>query len=69
MSGVGGDVTAAAEATLLLDLFVGLEDSAASAAFLFLGWEEIVSTVGVARSRQEGTIQGTQGCDRLVLPA
>jgi hypothetical protein len=55
VSGVGGDVAAAAEAILLLDLFAGLEDGAASAAFLFLVWEEIVSTVGGARSRQEGT--------------
>lgn len=42
--GVGGAVTAA-EAILLLVLLAGLEDVSASAAFLFLGREEIVSTV------------------------
>lgn len=48
VSGVGGEVTAAAEAILLLVLFAGLEDGSASAAFLFLVWEEIVSTVKFA---------------------
>jgi hypothetical protein len=43
--GVGGDATAA-EAILFLDLITELEDGIASAAFLFLGWEEMVSTVG-----------------------
>ena len=49
VSGVGGAASAAAEAAiLLLDLVACLsEDAIASAAFLFLGWEEIVSTVGV----------------------
>lgn len=42
VSGVGGDI-AAAEAVFLLALFVGWEDATASAAFLFLGWEEMVS--------------------------
>jgi hypothetical protein len=46
VSGVGGAETAAAEAAiLLLDLCAGLEDPIASAAFLFFGWEEMVSTV------------------------
>ncbi len=46
VSGVGGEETA--EATLLLDLVVALEEgSIASAAFLFLSWEEMVSTVEV----------------------
>jgi hypothetical protein len=42
VSGVGGAATAAAEAILLLDLVAGLEDDIASAAFLFLSWEEIL---------------------------
>jgi hypothetical protein len=48
VSGVGGAASAAAEAAiLLLDLVACLsEDAIASAAFLFLGWEEMVSTVG-----------------------
>lgn len=47
VSGVGGAASAAAEAILLLDLVACLsEDDIASAAFLFLGWEEMVSTVG-----------------------
>jgi hypothetical protein len=42
--GVGGAETA--EAILLLDLIVVLEEgSIASAAFLFLSWEEMMSTV------------------------
>jgi hypothetical protein len=46
VSGVGGAETAAAEAAiLLLDLCAGLEDPIASAAFLFFGWEGMVSTV------------------------
>ena len=45
VSGVGGADTAAAEAILLLDLVAGLEDPTASAAFLFLVWEEMVSMV------------------------
>lgn len=50
VNGVGGDGRAAAGAILVLDLL--LEDgAAASAAFLFLSWEEIVSTVGGARRR------------------
>jgi hypothetical protein len=44
VSGVGGAETA--EAILLLDLDVVLEEgSIASAAFRFLSWEEMVSTV------------------------
>jgi hypothetical protein len=46
VSGVGGAAAAAAEAILLLDLWGFLtEESTASAAFLFLGWEEMVSSV------------------------
>jgi len=46
VSGVGGAAAAAAEAIRLLDLVAGLVDSSiASAAFLFLVWEEIVSFV------------------------
>ena len=45
VSGVGG-ASETAEAILLLDLVVVLEEgSIASAAFLFLSWEEMVSTV------------------------
>jgi hypothetical protein len=67
VSGVGGDVTTAAEAILLLVLFAGFEDGSASAAFLFLVWEEIVSAVEVCLKSSGGDdIQGTQGCDSLV---
>jgi hypothetical protein len=41
VSGVGGAASAAAEAILLLAL-IKLEDGIASAAFLFLSWEEIL---------------------------
>ena len=45
VSGVGG-ASETAEAILLLDLVVVFEEgSIASAAFLFLSWEEMVSTV------------------------
>ncbi len=45
VSGVGGSARAAAEAILLLDRVAGCEeDPGASAAFLFLVWEEMVST-------------------------
>ena len=45
VSGVGG-ASETAEAILLLDLVVVLEEgSIASAAFRFLSWEEMVSTV------------------------
>jgi hypothetical protein len=48
VSGVGGAVGAAAEAILLFDRAEGCkEGSVASAAFLFLDWEEMVSTVWV----------------------
>jgi hypothetical protein len=47
--GVGGSAFAAAEATPLFSFFEGLEETIASAAFLFFGWEEIVSTVGATR--------------------
>jgi hypothetical protein len=64
VSGVGGAETA--EAILLLDLDVVLEEgSIASAAFLFLSWDEMVSTVEGdqgARICQEDRIPGTQGC-------
>lgn len=62
VSGVGGAASAAAEAAiLLLDLFVSFrEESTASAAFLFFGWEEMVSVVGevvleLVRGRDLGT--------------
>lgn len=46
VSGVGGAAAAAEAAILLLDRFMSLiEVSAAPAAFLFLGWEEMVSVV------------------------
>ena len=47
VSGVGGAPPEAAEAAiLLLDMCVSsIEESTASAAFLFLGWEEMVSVV------------------------
>ena len=51
VSGVGGAASAAAAeaAILLLDLVACFsEDAIASAAFLFLGWEEIVSIVRVS---------------------
>lgn len=56
VSGVGGAASAAAEAAiLLLDLVACLsEDTIASAAFLFLGWEEMVSTVGVLMLNSSG---------------
>ena len=62
VSGVGGAETA--EAILLLDLVVVLEEgSIASAAFRFLSWEEMVSTVeGTRWVCQEDRIAGTQGC-------
>ena len=46
VSGVGGaSLSETAEAILLLDLIVVVEEgSVASAAFLFLSWEEMVST-------------------------
>ena len=50
VSGVGGET---AEAILLLDLVV-VVGSIASAAFLFLSWEEMVSTVEGRRICQEG---------------
>jgi hypothetical protein len=61
VSGVGGAAAAAAEAILLLDLLVSwIEESTASAAFLFLSWEEMVSVVGglvleLVRGRGLGT--------------
>jgi hypothetical protein len=59
VSGVGGASSAAAEAAeaaiLLLDLIGCLsEESIAPAAFLFLGWEEIVSTVRVLKLNSSG---------------
>ena len=57
VSGVGGAASAAAAeaAILLLDLVACLsEDGIASAAFLFLGWEEMVSTVGVLMLNSSG---------------
>ena len=46
VSGVGGaSLSETAEAILLLDLIVVVEEgSVASAAFLFLSWEEMVAT-------------------------
>ena len=63
VSGVGG-ASETAEAILLLDLVVVLEEgSIASAAFRFLSWEEMVSTVeGTRWVCQEDRIAGTQGC-------
>jgi hypothetical protein len=64
VSGVGG-ASETAEAILLLDLVVVLEEgSIASAAFLFLSWEEMVSTVEDTGGClcQEDRIAGTQGC-------
>ena len=63
VSGVGGAASAAAAeaAILLLDLVACLsEDAIASAAFLFFGWEEMVSVVGevvleLVRGRDLGT--------------
>lgn len=47
VSGVGGAAPVATEAAiLLLDILSSsIEESTASAAFLFLGWEEMVSVV------------------------
>ena len=54
VSGVGG-ASETAEAILLLDLVVVLEEgSIASAAFRFLSWEEMVSTVGVLMLNSSG---------------
>ena len=63
VSGVGG-ASETAEAILLLDLVVVLEEgSIASAAFRFLSWEEMVPTVeGTRWVCQEDRIAGTQGC-------
>jgi len=71
VSGVGG-ASETAEAILLLDLVVVFEEgSIASAAFLFLSWEEMMSTVeGTRWVCQEDRIPGsrhtrlrTGGCD------
>ena len=62
VSGVGGAASAAAEAAiLLLDLVACLsEDAIASAAFLFLGWEEMVSTVGGLMLNSSGRTRSWQ---------
>lgn len=59
VSGVGGAASAAVEAAEAAILLLGLvaclsEESIASAALLFLGREEIVSTVGVLKSNSSG---------------
>ena len=65
VSGVGG--AAAAEAILLLDRVVlSLEDVIASAAFLFRGWEEMMSKVKwCLYSSQKDECLRTQGCHLL----
>lgn len=73
VSGVGGAATAAAAeaAILLLDIFVSSrEESTASAAFLFLGWEEMVSVVwgfSCLNSEEEVIRAHGQGWIRLML--
>ena len=65
VSGVGGVSSETAEAILLLDLVVVLEEgSIASAAFLFLSWEEMVSTVKGCFDfvRRTGFQARTRGC-------
>jgi hypothetical protein len=67
--GVGGSAFAAAEATPLFGFFEGFEDAIASAAFLFLSWEEIVSTVRttrLCRSSLGDHKAGGEWCDSMV---
>jgi hypothetical protein len=65
VSGVGGSEIPAAEAILLLDRVAAVveEESIASAAFLFLGWEEMVSTVKglLDRSGCSNRVSGVHG--------
>lgn len=57
VSGVGG--AAAAEANLLLDCDAEVEDSTASAAFLFLGLDEMVSFAEVLELVRKDESPGT----------